>query len=332
MALFDFFKAEAPTLRITMFGPRGVGKTTVLTSIFKDSTHGFAGSQVYMRAANDNCAKLRDYADELSFAIEQRDPSKIPASNTADDYLFQLGLLGKEPTVKLSIQDFPGEYIAATASASAKEQVRQFVTESEVIIVAIDTPYLMEEGGKYHKAKNDPDQVKAYMRHNPEQFKDKLVLFVPLKSEVYLHAGRLGDVAARVKEEYGDLKDYFVNNNIASAIVPIMSLGGMEFDHFDDDRFGGKAAKFRIYEAEPKYAPLFCAQPIYYLLSYVAELYDLRQRKVGFFDVLSRVRNLVFSYLAKDGEFLNQIRAMRKQVIVNRLGFEIITSNSIFKL
>lgn len=322
---------DAPTLRITMFGPRGVGKTTVLTSIFKDSTSGIAGSKIYMRAANENCQLLLNYADELSNAIEDGDPSKIPASNAEDDYLFEMGILGKKPTVRLQIQDFPGEYIDKEANDYQKEQVRKFVNESDVIIVAIDTPFLMEENGTYHKSKNDPDQVKGYMLHNPEQFKGKLVLFVPLKSERYLHEGRLAQVAERLKAEYGDLKDYFITNNVASAIVPIMSLGGMELDCLADDPTGKaeKVGRFRIYEANPKYEPLFCSQPIYYLLSYIAARYDYMKRRGNILDMM---KNLVMSYLTKDNRFLTQIQQMRSSIITDALGFELYTSNSIFKL
>lgn len=322
---------DAPTLKITMFGPRGVGKTTVLTSIFKESTSGIAGSQIFMRAANDNCQMLLEYADELSAAIEEGDASKIPASSSEDDYLFEMGIIGKKPTIKLQIQDFPGEYLSAAASNYAKDQVKNFVNESEVIIVAIDTPFLMEEGGKYHKSKNDPDQVKNYIRHNPEEFKDKLVLFIPLKSEIYFHTGRLAVVSEQVKEEYGDLKDYFVTNNVASAIVPIMSLGGMELDCLIDDPKGlaEKVGKYRIFEDKPVYEPLFCSQPIFYLLTYVAARYDWLKRKGSIIDWM---RNLVMSYLTKDGQFLTQIQRMRSHIITDTLGFELFTSNSIFKL
>lgn len=322
---------KTPTLKITMFGPRGVGKTTVLTSIFKDSTDGIAGSQIFMRSGNTNSSLLLDYSTALEYAIEEGNAAKLPASNTENDFLFELGVIGKKPTVNLQIQDFPGEYLKETATDYQKEQVRKFVDESNVILLAVDTVFLMEEKGRYNDSKNNPTLVKDYIRRNSDNFEDKLVLFVPLKSERYFHEGRMGEVAERVKQVYGDLRDYFIKNNIASAIVPIMSLGGMELDNLHDDPTGvaEKIATFRIYQPSPKYNPLFCSQPIYYLLTYVAAHYDLMKRKGTFLDTF---RNLITTYLTKDTTFLCEIRSMRSNIIADTLGFEMVTSNSIFSL
>lgn len=321
----------APTLQICMFGPRGVGKTTVLTSVFKNTTDGIAGSKVYMRSGDDKCAELLEYSDLLTDAIETKNASNLPATNTVADYMFELGIIGKQPTVKLRIKDFPGEYIAENASNQAKDEVRGFINNSNIIMVAIDTPFLMEEGGKYNSEKNNPSQVIHYITHNPMEFKDKMVLFVPLKCERYFYDGRMQEVSDRVKETYGELKDFFRVNNVASAIVPILTLGGIELDRLENhpNPMFGKLAKFRMYEKNPTYNPLFCAQPIYYLLTYVGAYYDWLKRTGGMMAIL---RNLLMSYLRKDEDFLTEIQKMRGNIITYELGFEPFTSNSIFNI
>ncbi len=46
--------SSIPTLSICMMGPRSVGKTTVLTSIFHESqSHICEGSSIYLKALNE---------------------------------------------------------------------------------------------------------------------------------------------------------------------------------------------------------------------------------------------------------------------------------------
>lgn len=322
---------ESPTLQICMFGPRGVGKTTVLTSVFKNTIDGIAGSKVYMRSGDDNCSELLNYSDLLTAAIETKNASNLPATNTVADYLFELGIIGKRPTVKLRIKDFPGEYIAEHASQQAKDDVRGFINNSNIIIVAIDTPFLMEDDGKYNSEKNNPSQVIHYIKHNPNEFKNKMVLFVPLKCERYFYDRRIQKVADRVKATYGELSSFFIENNVASAIVPILTLGGIEFDKLGNhpNPIFGKKAIFRMYEKNPTYNPLFCAQPVYYLLTYVGAYYEWLRRNGGMMAIL---RNLLASYLKRDGDFMTEIQKMRGNIITDELGFETFTSNSIFNI
>ena len=48
MAILDKF-IKTPTLRICMLGPRAVGKTTVLTSVFADTQNDLAGTGLFFR-------------------------------------------------------------------------------------------------------------------------------------------------------------------------------------------------------------------------------------------------------------------------------------------
>lgn len=322
---------DAPSLQICMFGPRGVGKTTVLTSVYKNTTDGIAGSKVYMRSGDDKCGELLTYSDLLAGAIEKKNAANLPATNSVADYVFELGITGKKPTVKLRIKDFPGEYISENAPNNLKDEVRGFINKSNIIIVAVDTPFLMEDGGAHNSAKNNPSQVMHYIRHNPEEFKDKMVLFVPLKCERYFYDGQMQKVAERVKETYGDLRNFFLNNNVASAIVPILTLGGIEFDRMADhpNPMFGKQTLFRMYETNPTYNPLFCAQPIYYLLTYVGAYYDWLKRNGG---ILAILKNWLMAYLRNDGDFMTEINKMRRNIITDQLGFETFTPNSIFNI
>ena len=122
---------------------------------------------------------------------------------------------------------------------------------------------------------------------------------------------------------YGDLKKLFLQNNTASVITPILTLGGMEYDMMTDNitKQGkqSKLATYRLYEADPTYTPLFCSQPIYYLLSYVSGYYDWSQKQPK--SILERLKDAINSYLTRDDEFRLEISKMFKLLLTDEHKF-----------
>lgn len=338
----DKIGIEPPTVSICMMGPRAVGKTTVVTSIFTKSQETVGDSKIYMRPTNVNANELPSYKGKLEAAIERQDPANLPATDVESDFLFDLGILGKPATVKMSIQDYPGEYLTSNDSAK-KQKLNDFAKQSHIILVAIDTPYLMEEGGRFNAEKNLPDVVMGYLTKHPEEISNKLVMFIPLKCERYYYDNRMDEVADRVIKSYKlgkegekkeELRDFFDKNNIASVIAPILSLGGIEFDKMVDNTSGKgtitKLPQFRMYESNPAYNPLFCSQPFYYLLTYVSRYYIWQQNQTS--GVIARLRNSLNSYLTSDTVFLNEIGKMHTRILTNKHGYKVVTNNSIINL
>lgn len=324
---------SVPTLSICMMGPRSVGKTTVLTSIFHESqSHICEGSSIYLRALDSNTSKLNDYHTMLVDAVSKRNASNLPASNTTSEFLFGLGLAGRAESVKLSIRDFPGEYLTSAMQAD-RDEVATYMANATVILIAVDTPYLMEENGRYNEDKNKIKVVTHYLKNNADAIRDKLVLFVPLKCERYLHDGQLDVVSQRTKDAYNELTAFFEENNIASFVTPIITLGGIEFDKMADSTMAGEIAKvpvFRPWSVRPEYKPLFCPQPLYYLLTYVANYYEWQKKqKKGLIDSFL---NSFFSFIKDDATFYEEMRKLTRFVIYNKNGFIPVTTNTILKI
>ena len=176
MELLDNIKAgwkklnAPPVLRISMMGARGVGKTSVLTSIFKEGQEAIAGSSIFWKADNETAGKLNSLKLALMNAFETRNPANLPASSTQSEYCFKVGMSGKEK-VDIRIKDFPGEYLTS-ANEQDRKSVSSFMEESQVILIAIDTPYLMEEEGKYNEQKNEVQTVFRFLKENPLLFKN----------------------------------------------------------------------------------------------------------------------------------------------------------------
>ncbi len=139
MGLFDIFMrkpADTPVLNICMMGPRSVGKTTVLTSIFFETQDRICGSKLNMQALDSNTEKLTTYHTMLVNAVEKGNAAELPASPCESNFNFGLGLKGRRPTLHLNVQDFPGEYLI-----SKESEVNQYMAQATIVLIAIDTPY-----------------------------------------------------------------------------------------------------------------------------------------------------------------------------------------------
>lgn len=343
MSVFDKFKdiisskiADVPTIKATMLGPRAVGKTSVMASIFSDSRDEIAGTKLYFRPQKDTASVLTSKKLQLMDVIVKRESiadkpnaGAIEASNTVTSFNFEMGILGREKSVNISITDFPGEYLN-----SQPQMVSDFIAESHIVMIAIDTPYLMEEDGKYNEEKNDVSKVISFITKHSESIKDKMILLVPLKCERYFHDKRIGEVASRVKIVYNELLSFCGKNNIACAITPIQTLGGVEFDKFVDNNNVlsnlTKLSTYRFYGDNPKYTPMFCVQPLYYLLTYVANCYEWRNaQQNGFF---GKLKGSLLSMLKDDVDFLHEIKKLSSKVITEGNGYYIEKFNTILNL
>lgn len=343
MGVFDKVKdiisskiADVPTIKATMLGPRAVGKTSVMASIFSDSRDEIAGTKLYFRPQKDTASVLTSKKLQLMDVIGKRksfadkpNAGAIEASNTVTSFDFEMGILGREKSVNISITDFPGEYLN-----SQSKMVSDFIAESHIVMIAIDTPYLMEEDGKYNEEKNDVSKVISFITKHSESIKDKMILLVPLKCERYFHDKRIGEVASRVKIVYNELLSFCGKNNIACAITPIQTLGGVEFDKFVDNNNAlsnlTKLSTYRFYGDNSKYTPMFCVQPLYYLLTYVANCYEWRKaQQNGFF---GKLKGSLLSMLKDDVDFLHEIKKLSAKVITEGNGYYIAKFNTILNL
>lgn len=328
MAFLDRF-IPIPTLRICMLGPRAVGKTTVLTSVFADTQNDLAGTGLFFRyKAGSKSAKLGNYKQQLQLCIDKGKSNELPATGDISQFDFEVGYESQVKTNVL-VKDYPGEYVT---DESKQHFVTEFLSESNVILIAIDTPYLMEDDGKYNSEKNKPEIVTSFVKNNPDSFANKLILLVPLKCERYAHDKQIEKVTERVKMVYTELIKFCEENNVACVVAPIHTLGGIEFDTMknNNDLAGiSMIPQYRMYAKDPKYKPRFCVQPMYYLMLYAASYSEWsKDHLTGWW---ARIQAMIARMFTSDEKFKTALREMRKNLLTDKLGYEILTTNSIFK-
>ena len=324
--LRDYAKTHMD-LNMCMLGARGVGKTSVMTAIFDDtrSVNGLAKTKLVMSAKSETRDYLEQKKDELQSVFDDKvelTNAGIAPNSAANEFNFELGLWGKVPCVDFTVTDFPGEFIQNNVSF-----VNDTINKSSAIFIAIDTPYLMEENGKYNEEKNQVSLIYKYLKENINDIEEKLILLVPLKCEVYFHDRRMGEVNKKVGEVYKNIIDLFKEkHNVAIAITPILTMGDVIFDRFEcKDGLHVAHYKFRIDNAE--FTPMFCVQPIYYLLSFVVGQYNRYRKNAG---GLQRVAQWVIDFLDNNQMLFEEIKTLDKYRQIDNNGYSIETGDSLF--
>lgn len=314
-------KTEAPplTMRVCMLGARGVGKTSVITSMYNSQKSAVSGTNLFLAASGATGAALDNklgmlkemftgYHLENSLVTE----SGLPGDAAESLFQFTYGMNSEKINIDLEIRDYPGEYLR-----KEPQQVADYIQHADAVIIAIDTPCMMEENGRYHEGKNRPYLVIDFLIDNLSSESEKLVLFVPLKCEKYVRDGQIELVTKRICTEYeplmthlkGQKNDTTGKKNVCCAITPIQTLGSVVFDSFEGDASGAireittkegqplpAKINYRYATANATYAPQNCDQPLYYLLAFVSKQYQKaqsQQTKTGLWGKLQEMLRMI---------------------------------------
>ena len=325
---------QRATMKACMMGPRAVGKTTILTAIFHNTNESIAQTKLKFVPDADTMARMNVCRNEINGIFEEgksvvdRPSAGISSTSSVNVFHYEFGLKGKQTAVDLEIKDFPGEFINGGLHSG---EVDEFIAESNAVLIAIDTPHLMEEGGKYNGAKNMCRIICDYFKNNINADDEKLILFVPLKCEKYYYEHRMDEVNVKVKEAYKGLIDFLKDKEqVVAAITPILTIGGIEFDDFSRTASGSVLANpnglpdetyYKFYKPNPKLKPLYCVQPLYYILSYVTAQYADNQTKGN---VFKRFVSNLFNLFSSDVDLYTEMKTLGRFKLTDKQGYEVL--------
>lgn len=280
-------------VQVMMVGGRRCGKTSILAAMKSNFDDRFAKTDLTFSYGNvDTLDILEEKRNEINeYFRKAGNRTFVPDSNPTEavqEYSFSIGIAGKRGKIKIDFVDYPGEWMTVKKSYQEhRQEIVNYMKKSSVIIVAIDTPHMMEEEGRFNESINACHCTGEMLKLAFEEadISMSLVLFVPLKCERYLVDGRIEEVRDKTIESYKDLIHYFKRfaNKYEVAVTPIFTLGDAMFSHFKRDEktmeikmkgpgipdeavyyFGDTAVK------EPH--PLYCEQPLVYLLVYLMQM------------------------------------------------------------
>ncbi len=284
------------TIKVTMLGGRGVGKTSLLTAMYQqfNATIGTTNLQLRpdSRSANildDHLDKLQDLTDH--FESTSQGDYGLGGTESLEFFKFDIGKRGVTPTLQLQFADYPGSYVT-THNENEGKVVRDLLQNSAAVLIAIDTPALMEMKGRWNVKLNRPDHMAALFEHAYENLNQpRMVIFAPVKCEKYIHNSELAkELKKAIKESYKRLFELFksenLRDNVTAVIAPVQTVGCVIFSRIETE---GQEPHFyfRKESYDAVYNPKDSEQILRYLLRFLLKLhYDKRAQTWGIFRFL----------------------------------------------
>lgn len=315
-------------LKVTMLGPSGVGKTTLLTAMYDQFANNIGEIDLQLTPDEESSATLQERLIELKTLLDEFEAKGgVKATegepNQLRSFRFGLGRRGKKPSLQLHFQDYPGGYHLAKASPERRQFVKTLLTECVAVVITIDAPALMEKQGKWNEKFNRPQQMTDLFKTAYQNLDSpRLVIFAPIRCEKYLKSGASLDLVQRIKEEYKGLFDFLtskeVESNVAIVITPVQTVGSVVFSRIEMND-GEPQFKFRKTGHDAKYSPEDSEQPLRYLLRFLLKLH------------LNNRRFFLRDWFSRDTHLVEAIRKLSKGCKTSG-GFAVIQGNSYLNL
>lgn len=235
--------------KIIMLGGRRAGKSTILASILKVLKSNTPGSVFTINDITDYSEKLYDNNGNL-ISIPTLNSKRIEVVNgyikpnqgsnknfivdTSPSYnkaSYTLRINTSNKHVDFEFVDVPGEWMRANVSDHSV--LKELIVESDVFVIAIDTPYLMYEDEDVNMLYNRVDEITntiATIKVDPEvEVDSKLIILAPVKCEKWVQSGEVDKITQKVKLTYRNLINKWVQfPNVEIWIMPIQTVGGLE--------------------------------------------------------------------------------------------------------
>lgn len=252
-----------------MFGAKRCGKSSVLASMVSSLEKTDTAITIsYVDSDTRKTLSLKERQLRKVFSDENvkrgwwTDPEAI-STEGLDKFQFVVRW-NEHLVIEVACVDIPGEWI--------KEQetlITKLMKMANVFIVAIDTPQLMENGmaGRIFNCTKLVSDLIIDLAVKNQDF-NKRIIFVPVKSEKYIHAGVMNEVNERIKSAYDDVIHHWRQAKSPVFIIPVETLGNIEFDRYEKKRDMPPIAYYK-YIGNRSYAPRWCEQPIIYAIEHV---------------------------------------------------------------
>ncbi|MDY6804208.1 MAG: hypothetical protein SXA11_10430 [Cyanobacteriota bacterium] len=296
----------------TMLGASGVGKTTLLTSIYeefkkidKEVNFKFLPDSATDEILQKNLEELKSMGDEITAKEGARGiagTAAVAGPDSLPKFIFDLckknkGKKGSE-LLRLTFRDYPGSYVLSS-NPVGREFLKKLLRESAAAIVSIDSPAAIEphqpdplnnknwnlrkDSGKWHEARNHPKEIlelfqSAYSRLD----EPKLVILAPVKCETYVQTPEAAvKLLECVKDKYAPLLKFLGDpsrrDKIAVVHAPIQTVGCLFFSRIYCENFNKPRFVFRKNNSGDAYNPQDNDHLLRYLLSFLLNLHNQGQ-------------------------------------------------------
>ncbi len=258
------------TLDIAMLGPSGAGKTSLLASLYSQFPK-VTGSTRLVLAAKDSTTSVelsrqRQQLEAIARELVVREKG-LPGTKAFREHIFSLRDQGSSEGsyIDLRFSDYPGGWL--TSNEGIPDELVTRLDETDVLLLAIDTPALMAEDGRWHHEYNHPQRIGDILKLWAQKPRRLLVL-VPLKCEAWVEdeAAAL-ELAAHVEVAYRDALAavWAAPERPQIVISPVQTVGSLVFNRYEVAN-GIPMVKFQGRRPGLKYEPQWTAEPLRWIV------------------------------------------------------------------
>ncbi len=267
------------TLKIAMLGPRGVGKTSTLVAMY-EKLHAFQNI-LKINPVGITKTILQNRLRELKQLIKSP-KNNLQATRGETTFTFNVDHDGGK---QLVFQDYPGEYLI---DPEKQQQVKQYMKQSNVVIIPIDAIALMENNSHWNKYFNKPQDLTNLFKDVYKNIDTpQLIIFTIVKCEKYIKVQNMREDPMELREvfvnQYTDLISFLGDTSritkIAIVFRPIHTLGCTIIKSIEEVE--GKAEyqfftpqELSQYDISSEYAPKEGDQILKYILRFMHTLYQ----------------------------------------------------------
>lgn len=341
-------------LNVMMVGGRRCGKTSVLASMqscFEEKVR--KDTNLTLNTADaETLSTIEQKRAEMARYFANKGKAFVPDSNPTlelTSYGFDLELRkGKKKSggrICINFIDYPGEWLSDKAALAEMKQLEACMKTSHIMIIAIDTPYMLEENGQYGELANRYYRVTEMIKKSGFADGENMILFVPLKCERYYNEKKMDAVQSAVCEAYKNLIQYIQDGGkCIAAITPILTLGCAEFSHFARDEDGeiiirdgieipDKAIYYFPDDTATRPEPKFCEQPLFYVLAYTLGIAKkITKDKKGAIDEFLQWFRTQFRNWPSAEDYDNEFKRIRQKMRVSEDGYCILTKSALLNV
>lgn len=235
------------SLKVLMMGGRRCGKTSVLSSLFDQMIHTKQLNNILTVADKTIlCDKEVNgiLEKQESLSNKRLELKSFLSTYKASDFLvdkgptmhfwnynMQVSLAGTNKTMNIEFRDSAGEFF--DYGGCHTQEILDYLKDCDVFVIVVDTPYLMQSDA-IACAANVTDSIHSFISSIDEYSGDKqgakLVMFVPMKCEKWIHEEKIEDVKKRIQELYAPTISHLQKrNNTEVSIIPVQTAGDIAF-------------------------------------------------------------------------------------------------------
>lgn len=264
---------ERAHIKIGLVGPRGVGKTSLVTAMIKAGKKSLSGTPVSLAPNARSQTRIDRFAGSLrgSINVGEFDAPALEPTKDLDNLEFDL-TIDRDPSIGIGfdILDFPGGWLTLTDKPTRYEEFRRHLDQSAVLIVPIDATYVMEAKESWvrrglpgaMRVEEVQELVRewAKSRNRPGNREEPAVLMiVPVKCESYFddnggRSDRSDALRSQVMHDFNEViaaaREEAVEARLEVDYCPVDTLGCVDLETgnwtLDSDQLPAFVGHFKL--------------------------------------------------------------------------------------